>query len=64
MKWYVKETSVENTVCDFGPFEKITDAAFFVHQHQMKWSEDFLSKIEIIKVSDSFQINPNIYTGV
>jgi hypothetical protein len=61
MKWIVKETSVENTVSEFGPFKNLISAARFTASHQLPWSEDFLSKIEIIKVSEDFKISPEVY---
>jgi hypothetical protein len=45
--WNVTETSVEDTVAEFGPFDSIDEAIKAVVDCKCPWSGDFLDKIEI-----------------
>ena len=45
--WNATETSVEDTVAEFGPFDSIDEAIKAVIECKCPWSGNFLHKIEI-----------------
>jgi hypothetical protein len=45
--WNVTETSVEDSVAEFGPFKSLDEAIQAVVDCKCPWSGDFLHKVEI-----------------